>query len=129
MVTYRDSVRGKKRLGWSYSSHHIVCMCIIVRKSEISLSNELVMRVILGPPHYYTHKSYYSPIPILSSLHFTPSLYMWPSQSTRFFILLHVSFHFLIPYASAYYVAMVTVVVKLFMQGSSKPIKSTRAAC
>ena len=36
---YRDGVKGKEtRLGWDYNSH-IVCMCIIMRRSEISLPN------------------------------------------------------------------------------------------
>ena len=39
MGAYRDGVKRKEtRLGWDYNSH-IVCMCIIMRRSEISLPN------------------------------------------------------------------------------------------
>ena len=81
MGAYRDGVKRKEtRLGWEYNSH-IVCMCIIMRRSEISLPTNS------GPPHYYAHTNYVTII--LPSQPCLLSFYTIPicthSQSARFF--------------------------------------------
>ena len=76
MATYRDGVKSKgDKIGMEYNSH-IVCMCILMRWSR-NLSANWAERFqtssLLGT---YKLCDYYTPIPILSPLLFTPSLYV-----------------------------------------------------
>ena len=61
-------------MGWEYNSH-IVCMCIIMRWSRNLSANWVERFWTSSLLCTYNLCDYYTPIPILSPLLFTPSLY------------------------------------------------------
>ena len=62
-------------MGLDYNSH-IIYMCIIISRSEISLPNQPSNFRTTSLLWTYKLCDYYSPIPILSPFLFTPSSYM-----------------------------------------------------